>query len=171
MKNLVKAINQKGEAFKYLKTKFPHTSDAKIEEGTFVGPQIWELFKDGTFNRVIEGKEKPAWEAFKNVVHNFLGNQRAKNYNVAANELLRTYQELGCNMLLKIHFLDSDLDFLAFVALCVTGTESASIKTLQQWKEGICASGTDLWLQTIGMSWEMPQKYIRLQMKKKTRNA
>ena len=46
MKNLVKAMNQKGEAFKYLKTKFPYPSDAKIEEGTFVGPQMllkWSL--------------------------------------------------------------------------------------------------------------------------------
>ena len=153
MKNLVKAMNEKGEAFKYLNTKFLRPSDAKIEEGTFVGPQICELFKDETFNRVIEGKEKPAWEALKNVVHNFLGNQRAENYNVAVNKLLRTYQELGCNMLLKIHFLDSDLDFLAFVALCVTSTEYASIKTLQQWKEGISASGIHLCLQTIvGMS-------------------
>ena len=40
MKNLVKAMNQNGEAFKCLNTKFPHPRDAKIEEGTFVGPQI-----------------------------------------------------------------------------------------------------------------------------------
>ena len=55
MKNLVKAMNREGEAFKYLKTKL--------------------------------------------------------NYKLAVNELLRTYQELGCNMSLKIHFLDSHLDF------------------------------------------------------------
>ena len=70
MKNLVKKMNQEGEAFKYLKTKFSHLSDAKIKEGIFVGPQIRELFKDESFNRVIEGKEKAAWEAFKTVVHN-----------------------------------------------------------------------------------------------------
>ena len=90
MKNLVKKMNQEGEAFKYLKTKFPHLSDAKIKEGIFVGPQIRELFKDETFNRVIEGKEKAAWEVFETVVHNFLGNRRAENYNLAVNELLRT---------------------------------------------------------------------------------
>lgn len=111
MKNLVKAMNREGEAFKYLKTKFPHLSDAKIKEGIFVGPQIRKLLNDETFNRVIEGKEKGAWEAFKSVVHNFLGNQRAENYDLAINELLKTYQELGCNMSLKIHFLHSHLDF------------------------------------------------------------
>ena len=78
-------MNKKGGAFKYLKTKFPHVSDAKIKKGIFVGPQLRELLKDGTFNRIIEGKEKAAWEAFKNV-HNFLGNQRAENCNVAVNE-------------------------------------------------------------------------------------
>ncbi|KAK5643931.1 hypothetical protein RI129_007776 [Pyrocoelia pectoralis] len=116
MKNLVKAMNQEGEAFKYLKTKFPKLSDAKIKEGIFVGPQIRELMKDGTFNRVIEGKEKAAWEAFKTIVHNFLGNKRAENYNLFVNELLRTYQELGCNMSLKIHFLHSHLHF--FPSIC-----------------------------------------------------
>ena len=100
----------------------------------------------------LKGRGKAAWEAFKNV-HNFLGNQRAENCNVAVNEVLRTYQELGCNMLLKIHFLDSHLNFLAFVALCVKSAESASIKTPQQWKEGISARGTHLCLKTIvGMS-------------------
>ena len=108
MKNLDESRRRR---FKYLKTKFPLLSDAKIKEGIFVGPQIRELFKDETFNRVIEGKEKAAWEAFKTVVHNFLGNRRAENYNLAVNELLRTYQELGCNISLKIHFLHSHLDF------------------------------------------------------------
>lgn len=111
MKNLVKAMNQEGEAFKYLKTKFPHISDAKIKEGIFVGPQIRELCKDENFNRVITGNEKAAWEAFKSVVANFLGNRRTENYVLVVNELLRTYQELGCNMSLKIHFLHSHLDF------------------------------------------------------------
>ena len=79
-------------------------------------PSLDRKFENCLRMEHLIGKEKPAWEAFENV-HNFLGNQRAENYNVAVNELLRTYQELGCNMLLKILFLDSQLDFLAFVAL------------------------------------------------------
>ena len=143
MKNLVKAMNQKEKAFKYLKTKFPHLSDAKIKEGIFVGPQIRELFKDGTYNRVIEGKEKAAWEAFKNV-HNFLGYQRAENYNVAVNELLRTVQELGCNMSLKIHFLDSHLDF--FPSNCGTVSDEhgerfhQDISAMERRYQGKCNS-------------------------------
>jgi len=36
--------------FRYLHDKFPQLSEAKINEGVFVGPQIRELFKDDQFN-------------------------------------------------------------------------------------------------------------------------
>jgi hypothetical protein len=40
-----------------------------------------------------------------------LGNRRAQNYEELVNNLLQSYQKLGCNMSLKIHFLHSHLDF------------------------------------------------------------
>ena len=48
---------------------------------------------------------------FKFVVKGFLGNRRALNYEELVNNLLQRYQKLGCNMSLKIHFLQSHLDF------------------------------------------------------------
>jgi hypothetical protein len=45
------------------------------------------------------------------VVTGFLGNRRADNYKDIVEELLSSYQELGCNMSMKIHFLSSHLDF------------------------------------------------------------
>jgi len=39
-----------------------------------------------------------------------LGFRRAQNYELV-NNLLQSYQTLGCNMSLKIHFLHSHLDF------------------------------------------------------------
>ena len=75
MKNFVKGMNQEGQAFKYLRDKFPRLSDAKVKEGIFVGPQIRQLVKDPAFDRVLEGKEKEAWEALKGVIHGFLGNK------------------------------------------------------------------------------------------------
>ena len=78
MKNLVKDwIKKEKLSGTYLKTKFPHLSDTKIKEAIFVWPQIRELFKDGIFTILIERKEKAAGEALKNVVHNFLGYQKA----------------------------------------------------------------------------------------------
>jgi len=40
-----------------------------------------------------------------------LGNRRAQNYEELVNNLLQSYQKIGCNMSLKIHFLNSHLDF------------------------------------------------------------
>ena len=111
MKNFVKGMNQEGQAFKYLRDKFPRLSDAKVKEGIFVGPQIRQLVKDPAFDRVLEGKEKEAWEALKGVIHGFLGNKRDDNYTQLVTVLLEKYHQLGCNMSLKIHFLHSHLDF------------------------------------------------------------
>lgn len=61
------------KAFRYLREKFALLSDAKVKEGVFVGPEIRELVKDPAFDRVLEGKEKEAWNAFKGVVKGFLG--------------------------------------------------------------------------------------------------
>jgi hypothetical protein len=45
------------------------------------------------------------------MVTGFLGNRRADNYKDLVEELLSSYQKLGCNMSVKIHFLSSHLDF------------------------------------------------------------
>ena len=42
---------------------------------------------------------------------NFLGNRKAPNYREIVGELLQSYQNMGSNMSLKIHFLGSHLDF------------------------------------------------------------
>jgi len=77
MKNFVKAMDRTGSAFKYLAEKFPQLSEAKFIEGVFVGPQIHELFRDDMFNSLLQGDEKKAWEEFRLVSTNFLGNIRA----------------------------------------------------------------------------------------------
>ena len=56
------------------------------------------------------GDEQRAWHAFSEVVTGFLGNRRAGNYKDLVEEHL-SYQKLGCNMSVKIHFLSSHLDF------------------------------------------------------------
>jgi hypothetical protein len=45
----------------------------------FVSPQIKELMNDRDFDEVLAGTEKIAWEAFKLIVDNFLGNHKAHN--------------------------------------------------------------------------------------------
>lgn len=111
MKNFVKALDKEGDAFQFLKLKFPGLSDAKLKEGIFVGPQIREVIKDDAFDKTLDPTEKAAWFAFKDVCANFLGNNKSKNYRTKVNKLLQAYKKLGCSMSLKIHFLHSHLDF------------------------------------------------------------
>jgi hypothetical protein len=80
MKNFVKAMDWTGSAFKYLAEKFPRLSEAKIKEGVYVGPEIRKLFRDAMFNILLQGDEKKAWDAFRLVSTNFLGNIMAENY-------------------------------------------------------------------------------------------
>ena len=54
--------------------------------------------------------ENAAWLSFGNVVKNFLGKNKADNYKEIVAELIENYKNLGCNMSLKLHFLDSHLD-------------------------------------------------------------
>ena len=110
-KNFVKALDQNGAGFHFLKEKFPRVSDSKVKEGIFVGPQIRALIRDGKFEDLLSQIEKSAWKSFKSVVKFFLGNRKAPNYREIVGELLQSYQDMGCNMSLKIHFLDSHLDF------------------------------------------------------------
>jgi len=82
-----------------------------LKEGIFIGPQRRDLIKDEYFDRLLQGDEKAAWDSFKFVVKGFWGNRRAQNYEELVNNLFQSYQKLGCNMSLKIHFLHSHLDF------------------------------------------------------------
>jgi len=111
MKNFVKAMDRNGTGFQYLRSKFPRLSDAKIKEGIFVGPQIRNLMKDVDFERSLNNSEKPAWRSFQKVVEQFLGNEKTHDYKEVVGELIENYKALGSNMSLKIHFLDSHLNF------------------------------------------------------------
>ena len=79
MKNYVKPTNKEGEGFPYLRQMFPRITDAKINEGIVVGPQIRHVMSDKRFENLLVGPEKTAWKAFKDIVDNFLGNYRAPN--------------------------------------------------------------------------------------------
>jgi hypothetical protein len=111
VKYFVKSTNQEEAAFTYLREKFSRVTEAKLKEDIFTGPQIRNLIKDEYFEKLLQGDEKAAWDSFKFVVKGFLGSRIAQNYEELVNNLLQSYQKLGCNMSLKIHFLHLHLDF------------------------------------------------------------
>lgn len=101
----VKALDKTGKCFQYLHTKFPKLSDAKIKEGTFVGPQIRKLLKDDNFLATMNDIEKKAWISFTMVVQQFLGNRKSENYKQIVAEMLENFHKLGS------HFLYSHIDY------------------------------------------------------------
>lgn len=111
MKNFVKALNEESPAFQYLKSQFPNLSHAKAKEGVFIGPQIRKMLGDQHFEDLLGPEELQAWQAFKGVVSGFLGNKKAEDYVDLVEKMLTTYENMRCNMSLKIHFLHSHLDF------------------------------------------------------------
>ena len=108
MKNFV---HKNDDAFQRLSTVFPGLIAAKLKEGIFVGPQIREVLKDTDFEELLNLKELRAWEAFKSVCSGFLGNIRVPDYQACIKKLLKSYEDMGCRMSLKIHFLHSHLNF------------------------------------------------------------
>lgn len=111
MKNFVKSLDKEKAGFIYLRQKFPKISEAKLKEGVFVGPQIRKLFKDPNFEAVLNKVELNAWQSFKNVEKGFLGNKKEENYKDLVETMIKNYKAQGCNMSLKIHMMDSHLDF------------------------------------------------------------
>lgn len=111
MKKFVKALPKDGKCFQYICKKFPALSTAKLKEGVFTGPDIRKLCKDGNFEKEMEVAEKEAWVAFKDVVTKFLGNKKDPNFKSIVETMLQKYQNLGCSMSLKVHFLHSHLDY------------------------------------------------------------
>lgn len=111
MKQFVKALPKDGPCFKYLVEKFPTLSEAKLKEGVFVGPDIRKMMKDDMFEARMNVAEKEAWSSFKEVVTKFLGNHKDPNFRDIVANLLTKLKTLGCSMSLKLHFLNSHVDY------------------------------------------------------------
>jgi len=56
-------------------------------------------------------KEKAAWISFREVAQNFLGNKKSPKYKELVSTMVKNYHTLGCNMSIKLHFLDSHIDY------------------------------------------------------------
>lgn len=109
MKQFVKSLDKSNACFQYLVGKFPKLSEAKLKEGVFDGPQIRTMFRDKAFIGTMNELEKEAWQSFKAVAQNFLGNKKSPHYEEIVAKMISDYKKLGCLMNLKLHFLDSHL--------------------------------------------------------------
>ena len=110
MKHFVKALDTDGYCFKYLCESFPALSYEKIKAGVFDCPQIRQLMKDNAFLNSMNKTERQAWLSFVSVFENFLGNTKSDDYRNIVETMLENYHKLGCNMSIKVHFLNSHLE-------------------------------------------------------------
>ncbi|GFG34173.1 hypothetical protein Cfor_08157 [Coptotermes formosanus] len=51
-----------------------------MKGGFFIGPQIRKAMSDPFFENSMNLLEKQAWQSFKNILENFLGNKRTPYY-------------------------------------------------------------------------------------------
>ena len=75
-----------------------------------LGPQIRQLIKDKEFKNSMNTLECAAWTSFVQVVNNFLGNTKAANHAILVSSMIEAFQELGCLMSIKMHFLFSHME-------------------------------------------------------------
>ena len=81
------------------------------QKSRIIETQIRELMQDKQFDEDLNETERNAWLSFKRICKDFLGNHKAANYHDDVQDLLTSYKSMGCNMSLKIHFLESHWDF------------------------------------------------------------
>ena len=55
--------------------------------------------------------ELQAWNSFVEVVHKFLGNNKSHDYEKVVQQMVTNFRALGCRMSIKLHFLDSHVDY------------------------------------------------------------
>ena len=110
-KQFIKALKLDSKAFSHVQAMFPKLSEAKVKGGIFTGPHIRQMLGSKALENKMTALERDAWQSFRNVVHGFLGRNKANNYEDSVETSLQTYCKLGSRMSLKMHYLHSHLDF------------------------------------------------------------
>ncbi|GBM13630.1 hypothetical protein AVEN_229597-1 [Araneus ventricosus] len=107
MKIFVEALDREGVAFLHRRNKFKHISEAKVKEGVFISPQIKAVFRDEEFEKKQKQEKQPGWHS-NQCAHISLEIGKLKTMKIL---LVTCSRVIGCNMSLKLHVLDSHLNF------------------------------------------------------------
>ncbi|ESN93262.1 hypothetical protein HELRODRAFT_181207 [Helobdella robusta] len=106
------------------------------------------MISDEHFEDILGSKR--GWVAFKSLVSYFLENKKSANFVDIVQKCISAYKDLGCNMSLKIHLLDSHLDFFPEnLGAVMTNTVNASTRIFQVWSHVIRIDGVQRCWQTI----------------------
>ena len=66
--------------------------------------------KDQNFITSMNELESKTWRSFATVTKNFLDNKGSGDYISLVQNMLNNYRDVGVNMSIKVHFLDSHLN-------------------------------------------------------------
>jgi len=105
-------MDRNSVGFLYVKNKFPRTSDAKIKEGVFIGPQteFKQAVKFGDqLNKVQKNQHGNHSKMSLSI---FMENHMAENYSDMVAVFVQSYKSMGCNMSFKHAFLRLSLRLL-----------------------------------------------------------
>ena len=82
------------EAVKHVQAMFPKLSEAKVKGGIFTGPQIRQpRFGSKELEDNMNDLERDANQSFREVVHGFLGRNKADNYEDLVEALLQSWMQ------------------------------------------------------------------------------
>ena len=81
-KQFVKALKPTSHAFCHIRQMFPSISGAKVKGGIFVEPQIRRMLASEELEEQMSDFERNAWQAFRMIVEEFLGNHRRDDYAI-----------------------------------------------------------------------------------------
>lgn len=97
------------EAHNYIKKKFRKNN---FNVMNIQGKQTNLLLKDVRFKSLLSAEEKSLWEAFHDVVFNFLGKNRSRNYRRVVSGFVSKCGRAKppIKMTYKLHILDRHLD-------------------------------------------------------------
>ncbi len=110
VKQRMKCLDHNGSCFQYITRILSGVSMQKLQAGVLNGPQIRKLVQDQNFVNHQNPTEKAAWLSFVQVTKEFLGNNKAANYQELVSKMLQSFHDLGANMSIKVHYLFNHLD-------------------------------------------------------------
>ena len=135
--------------------KAPQTKWVKTERRCFHWSTNTRPYQGRILRHSLQGDEKAAWDSFKFVVKEFLGNRRAQNYEELVSNLLQSYQLPAATCQKKYtSFARIWIFSQRTVVQWVMNMENVSINTFLQWRRDIKENETVLCSPTTVGLWQ-----------------
>ena len=78
--------------------------EAKVKGGIFIGLQVKVMLNTENPERKMSEVGREALCELRRVIQDFLGNHKVPEYKKVVAKLIESYKNVGCRMLLKLHF-------------------------------------------------------------------